>query len=352
MWKSYLCSDVEAWDKYVFSHPKAGPFLLHSWSSTIKNSYGHKPYFLALPDKRTATGNSYSAILPLVHLHHPGGPNRLISLPYIDFAGLFANDRQSAVELLHVAFELAEEFSVEHLELRQDASYAPLIQNTGLQSRKQQTFEFKVGLSRVLPRHSDILWQQLGSKVRNQVRKARKNGCTFRVGEEELLSSFYPVFATNMRDLGSPVHAFQFFTEIFKAFGDFVRVVLVEKDKQPLAASIVVRKGKTLYNPWASSLRTYRPLCPNMLLYWAMLSWACSQGLSCFDFGRSSPGASTYKFKKQWGAKSRPLSWEVFSLPGYKWHPENESLNLQGWSKLSVAKSYEIGPETRRWISL
>jgi hypothetical protein len=58
-----------------------------------------------------------------VHFHNPDGPSRLVSLSYIDYAGVSTDDWQSSVELLQVAFELVKELKVEHLEFRQDALY-------------------------------------------------------------------------------------------------------------------------------------------------------------------------------------------------------------------------------------
>lgn len=117
-------------------------------------------------------------------------------------------------------------------------------------------------------------------------------------------------------------------------------------------AALVFRFGETLYNPWASSLRSFRPLCPNMLLYWEMLSCACQQGLRFFDFGRSSPRASTCAFKLQWGAETRPLVWHLFSRHAQPWVPERESLVIASWKTLDLSVSRKRGPELRRWISL
>ena len=351
MWKAYLCQDDQTWDAYVASRPELGPFFRYGWSSIITKSYGHDCYFLAHP-AQCGKESSFSALLPLVHFHRPAGANRLVSLPYIDYAGLAAKNTQSEAQLIKAAFALASDLGAEHVELRQDAYYPLTKRDIGAQGWQQHTFSFKVGLRCSLPTSHEILWENIGCKVRNQVRKARKCGCQPKVGGEELLPSFYTIFATNMRDLGSPVHSYDFFTEIFKTFRNSARIILIKKEEQPLASSIVIRKGDTLYNPWASSLRAYRPLCPNMMLYWTMLSWACDQKMTCFDFGRSSPGATTYKFKKQWGAQSRPLQWEVFSLPGHHWHPTRESLTLAKWNTLPLAETYKRGPQVRRWISL
>jgi hypothetical protein len=51
-----------------------------------------------------------------------------------------------------------------------------------------------------------------------------------------------------------------------------------------------------------------------MLLYWTKLEYACDNGNKTFDFGRSTPGEGTYRFKPQWGAKPQPLHWQYISL--------------------------------------
>lgn len=60
-----------------------------------------------------------------------------------------------------------------------------------------------------------------------------------------------------------------------------------------------------------------------MLLYWAMLEYACDQGYRQFDFGRSTPGEGTCRFKEQWGAKSHQLYW--YQLSGKKGREDNLS---------------------------
>ncbi|MEZ5583585.1 MAG: GNAT family N-acetyltransferase [Candidatus Competibacteraceae bacterium] len=68
--------------------------------------------------------------------------------------------------------------------------------------------------------------------------------------------------------------------------------------------------------PWASSLRKYNSLSPNMLLYWSVLEFACKKGYRIFDFGRSTPGEGTYRFKEQWGAKPVQLYWHYWLRGG------------------------------------
>lgn len=348
-----LYNSSASWDPYVSSAPGSTPFHLHGWRTIIEKSYGHPTYFLSAGTESRGE-NRIVGVLPLILFFGPRSERRLVSLPFLDCAGLLADNPAIERFLFDEALALADRTGAVHLELRQDTSPS-FLHEKGFELPYQyshQVHTFKVGLRRPIPNSNDALWQSLDAKVRNQVRKARRCKCRATIGGVELLASFYSVFSHNMRDLGSPVHSLSFFKEIFEEFGEHAAIVLVKRDQTPIAGALVIRMHDTLYNPWASSLRTFRPLCPNMLLYWRMLAYACEQGLGFFDFGRSSPGASTHRFKQQWGAESRPLAWHVFSKKPNSWHPDRESLVIEPWKQLDLARSREIGPELRRWISL
>ena len=133
-------------------------------------------------------------------------------------------------------------------------------------------------------------------------------------------------------------------------------ICIVYKEKEPLACSIIIGFNGTIYNPWASSLRKYSKLSPNMLLYWTMLEYACNSGYKHFDFGRSSIEESTYKFKEQWGAKPNPLHWYYISpnnLPlKSKTDKSNFDLAIRVWQNIPVCLTRIIGPSVRKYIGL
>ncbi len=160
-----------------------------------------------------------------------------------------------------------------------------------------------------------------------------------------------------MRDLGSPLHSRKLIKHVLKEFSEKARIVLVYKGSEPLACSIIVGFNDTLENPWASALRQYSRLSPNMLIYWTMLEYACDNGFKYFDFGRSTPDEGTYRFKEQWGAKPEPLHWHFISLNG---QPINEDTSekskfdiaIHYWQKLPVPVTKLLGPMIRKHIGL
>jgi FemAB-related protein (PEP-CTERM system-associated) len=213
----------------------------------------------------------------------------------------------------------------------------------------------KVAMVLSLQPTAEAQWDALDRKLRNQVRKAEKSGLTTRVGGAELLPAFYDVLARNMRDLGSPVHSKNFFKAILETFPDRSRLFCVSLGSTPIAASFVLWHDDRLEVPWASALRSYNPLCPNVLLYWEMLKFGIERRFARFDFGRSTPLEGTYQFKKQWGAEPQQLYWEYWLAPGRSLpdrSPKNPKFGkaIAVWRRLPVMVTRAIGPSIVRNI--
>jgi FemAB-related protein (PEP-CTERM system-associated) len=262
-----------------------------------------------------------------------------VSLPFLNYGGLLADDQDVARALVDAARSEALAFRASHVELRHLKR-----QCDGLPARRH-----KVRVTLPLPASSDVLWTSLDRKIRNQVRKAQKEGLEASEGGAELVDEFYAVFARNMRDLGTPVYPKSLFLETLVAFDGAARVFVVRRDGRTMAAGITVTAAGIALNPWASSLREFRHLCPNMLLYWAMLHRAIDDGASMFDFGRSTRGAGTHQFKLQWGGQEQDLHWEYVLLSRAAppdQGPSNSKFDrvIALWQRLPLVIANTFGP--------
>jgi serine/alanine adding enzyme len=345
--------DRELWDGYVRKHARASLFQMFGWGEVIRRTYGHATYHLMLMQGgRTDTG-TVQAVVPLVHVHHPIFGNSLVSLPFFDGGGILADCREAEERLLAEAISLGRKTGAKTIELRHEQ----FLESCSRQPLPVATRTSKVRMLLDLPRSSEGLMKSFKSKLRSQVNKALKAGFSCRIGGLELLGDFYKVFLVNMRDLGSPVHSVKLMQHSLIAFPEHSKVLVIYRATEPVAAALVVGSGKILRNPWASSLRTYASQSPNMVLYLRMLEFACDRGYEVFDFGRSTPGEGTYKFKEQWGAVPAPLYWHTISLDGKLPQPEGAErarfeLATRYWKKLPVAVTSIVGPRIRKYISL
>jgi serine/alanine adding enzyme len=333
--------DEATWDPYVIGHARASGYHLMAWRRVIEGVFGHRTFYLAARDEQ----GQIRGVLPLVCLSSRIFGCFLVSLPFVNYGGVLADNAASQDVLLRRAVDLAKKLGAGHIELRHE-------QLPGLEWPNKQ---HKVSMRLDLPGEFDALWKTFPAKLRSQIRRAEKEGMTFRAGREDLLKDFYTVFSRNMRDLGTPVYGPAFFAEILRAFPTNSRIGVVYLNQEPVAAGFLYAFRHVLEIPWASSDRRYNRLAPNMLLYRSVLEYACREGFRVFDFGRSTPDGGTYRFKEQWGARPVPLRWHYWlssggPLPDLS--PSNEKFRwaIFLWQRLPLFVSERLGPSISRSI--
>ena len=329
-------SRKEQWDAFVMASEQSVCYHEIGWKEVIEKSFRHKTFYLISEDKL----GRIDGIFPLVQLKSHLFGNFLVSLPYFTYGGVCASSQEGFKKLLSEAELLATDLNAEHMELRQSEHlYEDLPVKTT-----------KVAMRLTLPCDPETLLKSFPSKLRSQIRRPQKEGMVTKIGREDEIDNFYSVFAQNMRDLGTPVYAKSFFWNILEAFPETSWICTVfTKDNRPVASGFLLGFKEGMEIPWASSLRRYNPLSPNMLLYWSMLKFACEKGYRFFDFGRSTPGEGTYRFKEQWGAKPVQLYWHYWLRNGGtppELSPKNPKYNLaiRIWKSLPVPVTRVLGP--------
>ena len=335
------CDETDAfqWDQYVQSHPEATPYHQWGWRHIFGDAFRQAPRYYG-----AFVGADLQGILPLVDFRSLLFGHFFVSLPYVNYGGIIGSGAEARRALLDHVTALAAELSCTHIELRH---VSPQFDDTAVR-------QHKVAMRLSLPETSDACWSALSGKVRNQVRKATKNGLSVRCGGQELLDDFYAVFAVNMRDLGTPVYGRFCFDAILRTFSDSSAVTVVYAAQRPLAGSVTIRFRDGIEVPWASSLRLHNHLHANELLYWEMIRSAIEGGLRVFDFGRSTPDAGTFHFKRKWGAQPTPLAWEYSAVRAHI--PDHSPTNAKFtkaiwmWQQLPVSVANMLGPHIVRHI--
>jgi serine/alanine adding enzyme len=327
--------DDARWDAYVDAHPHAHQYHRSAWKRIIESAFHHDTYYLF----SESSSGVVNGVLPLARLRSRMFGDFLVSVPYVNYGGCCADNEAIEEELLREGVRVANELGVDHLEVRTETP-----RDMGLQVRSA-----KASMRLPLSGSSERLWERFPAKLRSQIKRAQKEGMDVRVGREEELEAFYRVFSVNMRDLGTPVYGLDFFGTVLRELPNSSWVVTVNFGSEPVAASILLGFRDRIEIPWASSLRQYNKLSPNMLLYWHSLKFAADSGYELFDFGRSTPDSGPYRFKAQWGASPIPLHWHYWvrgnsSPPELNPNNPKYRLAIKVWQHLPVSLTRLIGP--------
>jgi serine/alanine adding enzyme len=338
-----LCTapaDRERWQQFVDSHSDCTNYHRWGWKSVIEESFGWPTFYLMDVDERRVRG-----ILPLVSQKSLLFGNFLTSMPFLNAGGIVAEESAAEQALVEEAARIAVRLKAQYVELRHRQDHKlSLVQKTN-----------KVTVMLPICSDQDQMWKALDTKIRTKVRKSMNLGLKAEFGGKELLGDFYAIFAENMRDLGTPVYAKAFFSNILEAFPQDTYICIVSNGGKAIASSFLCGYRDRVEAVWSSSIRKYLSMKPNMFLYWNLFCFGGQRNYKVFDFGRSTVGSGTHDFKLQWGAETVPLYWDYWlppggALPGL--NPDNPKyrLAIRMWQKLPVPVTRFIGPHIVRCL--
>lgn len=325
-----------SWDAYVDAHPEGTFFQLSGWREVLAASTGFKAYYLtAWRDGRIA------GVLPLARVRSWLFGDALVSQPFCVHAGPIADDETTQAALIAHAAALAARLRVGCLELRNTRRMVP---------EWACKDDLYVVFRRAILPDEDANMKAIPRKQRAMVRKGMSAGLVSR--EERELADFFRIYATSVRNLGTPVFPRRYFAALLREFGDRVRITTVFEGAEPVSAvmSFVYKDAVMPYygggTPRARDVKAYD------FMYWEVMRKACAEGLRVFDYGRSKRDSGSYDFKKNWGFEPTPLAYEYYlvkdeALPNLNPNNPKFSLAVATWKHLPLPLANAIGP----WIS-
>ena len=302
------------------------------WLNVLHDYSGFELYLFAL-----SVDGELVAGVPALFMKSRLFGEGMVSVPYVNYGGVLSISEDSSIRLLSEIKSWMVGRGVDFFELR--------MTQPGLAFPVK---EQKCSMILNLPESDQKLEDSLGAKVRAQYKKALENDVSVAFGGIELLDEFYYVFCRNMRDLGTPVYSKSLFERILKEESITSSICIVKLDNKPVSVAFLTGYRDVLEIPWASTLRSANKYSVNMYMYRTILKKAIELGYEFFDFGRSTKDSSTYRFKKQWGAKPFEHFWYYLISSGDvpETNPDNPKyrLAISVWQRLPVWLTNIIGP--------
>jgi len=155
-----------------------------------------------------------------------------------------------------------------------------------------------------------LIWDNIESKKRNRIRKARTNGIQVYWGlSEKLMGYFIEMYNKTMdKDNADPYYYFkkEFYDSILNDCRyNSLMFYSVYQDKI-VAMSIVLFVNKKMHCHLMTSLREYQDLEPVSLMVHEMAVWGCKNGMKTLHMGGGLGGGedSLYRFKSSFNRNS------------------------------------------------
>jgi serine/alanine adding enzyme len=199
--------------------------------------------------------------------------------------------------------------------------------------------------------------RRLPSERRNRLKRIEKLDLSVDIGDPTdsgALADLCAVYSENQRDLGSPTHSRQFFSQLALGLRDRLRLIRVRIGGRPIAAGLAMNFRGSMTLPFTGATAESRPVYGTNALYWAGIRLGIESGCHTFDFGRSTVGSGIFEFKRQWGPTPVQPYWSTLYLAPRATAPrQRKSLQTISrlWRYLPLRVARTFGPVLRRGIS-
>jgi len=291
-------ADDERRDRFVAAHPQGTFFHLSGWRRVIEKVMGHRG-----ADLCAFRGEELVGVFPLMRSASLFGPPSLISMPYAVYGGPLGETDEVQRALFDAAERIALEEGVGRLEMR--FLHEP---GEAFDSAELAESELYYTFIRELPDTPEGVAAAMPKKARAEARKARKrHGLELSEGHW-YVDDLVRLFHRNKHSLGSPALPMKLFRSFQEEFGDLVRVHLVRRGSEPLAAVMSFLFEDTLLAYYSgAAVGADRAYSASNFMYMALQEWAVVHGFRHFDFGRSRADAGAFHFKEHQGFTAQPL---------------------------------------------
>ncbi len=329
---------------YVAAHPAATPFHRPAWGRAVARGCGQTAHVLVAPALPGV--DRLAGMLPLTEVHSPLFGRALVSSGFAVGGGILADDDATAEALAAEALRLAARRSCPGVELR--GGYLP----AGWE-RDDTTYR---GYVRPLAADDEAELLAIPRKQRAEVRKALGYDLSVDVGRTRAdRDAHYHVYATSVRNLGTPVFPKSLFAEVLDAFGTDADILTVRKDGEPLSSVLSLYHRGTVMPYWGGGTAAARHWRANDMMYFALMRHARERGCVAFDFGRSKAGTGAAQFKHNWGFHAQRLVYASKTLDGSSKRNVNPldpkySLQVKLWARLPLAVANRVGPMIARGL--
>lgn len=319
---------ADDWNAFVKADQRGTFFHLAEWKDVLERAFGLKTFYLY-----EETGGKVTGVLPLALVNRPVFGPALISTPLCVYGGGLGE----CAALEEAAAKKAEELGAHYLELRAQDEVA----NDWPQSEMFFTFR------RELSQDNEENLKAIPRKQRAEVRKGIAADLQTRFDQDA--ETFFKIYATSVRNLGTPVFSKKYLGTLIDVFGDQCEIATVSHADNPLTSVLSFKYKDQILPYYGGGLPQAREYSAYPFMYWKVMERAAEEGLRIFDFGRSMKDSGAYAFKKNFGFEPEALHYRYHlvktdELPNMDPDSPRNKAITSAWSKLPLPMANTLGP--------
>ncbi len=286
------------WDELLLSTNDYSFFHTSHWARVLHESYGYRPLYFSV-----INNGSLRFSLPLMEIKSRLTGKRGVSLPFTDYCDPIVNEDIHFQDMIDYAIEYGEHAGWKYIEIR---SLRNISENI------LPSLEY-YGHTLELSKDEDLIYSQLRSSTRRNIKKAARDGVEIQMGNSpESMREFYRLNCTTRKMHGIPPQPWNFFRNIYDHVisENHGNVILASYKGVTIAGAVYFHFGKKVIFKYGASDKRYHHLRPNNLVMWEAIKEYCNRGYKTFCLGRTeSENQGLRQFKNGWGASEKIIKY-------------------------------------------
>jgi Acetyltransferase (GNAT) domain len=302
------------WDDAISAHPDATIFHSTAWARVLVDTYGHRPCYVQI-----SLNGGLLALVPMMEVQSVLTRSRGICLPFSDYCAPLTFSGFGHELVTQKLQQIAHERCWSYFELRSH-SIVP-VNTPASESYYGHFLDLRIG--------PEALISNFSSSVKRAVRKAQRSGLNVSIqSSPDAMAQFYELHVRTRRRHGVPPQPRSFFINIQRHLLNpgFGFIVLVECQKDPIAAAIFFRLGRHAIYKFGASDERLQELRANNLAMFEGIRYLAEGGAETLHFGRTDKeNEGLRRFKLSWGATEETLDYVRFDTASGSWKHSRDS---------------------------
>jgi CelD/BcsL family acetyltransferase involved in cellulose biosynthesis len=287
--------------------PGYSVFHTPRWVQVVSDTYGYATRCETLTDRAGAT----RAGLIVAEIDDVLG-RRLASFPFSDFFDPLVDNEADWRALIDPLLARGLPMSMRVLHNR-----IPLSDTRFVRTKRARWHRIDVSTG------PDVIWNRLDESARRAIRKARKSDVSivYRTDRESVRAYFglhLGVRKYKYRLLAQPWLFFENIWSHWIAHGNGGVFLALDAQGLPVAGTLTLRWGDTLYYKFNASSANALQIRPNDLILWSIINEAHEQGCRFVDLGLSDwDQEGLIAYKRKYATEEGEISFLQHTPPGY-----------------------------------
>jgi lipid II:glycine glycyltransferase (peptidoglycan interpeptide bridge formation enzyme) len=286
---SYAMPDYrQKWSDFVFNHPHRTIFQTPEMFLVYKNTKNYKPIAIFAFENETLIG-----VLTGVIQKEYKGFLGFLSSRYIIFGGPLVKDDDS--KIVNILLKEHNRHAKNKAIYTQFRNLFDIKHHKTIFEKNGFNYEPHLNIHIDLTQDIDDFWKGLKSKLRQNIRKAKKNGIIFdEIQTKDELERGYYIIKSVYKFANLPVPDISLFLSSNYYFKNNVKFFKAVYKGEIIGVRIVLLFNHMIYDWYAGSKREYYRYYPNDFLPYKIIEWGLKHSqYNKFDFGGAGkPGVS------------------------------------------------------------